>query len=97
MSSEYRYRHKHSCRPLLHEAMQEMELIRYGTVTRCRQCPRSWIILPYRPFTLRRVIKAYCENGWWVLETVAQGRRRQDKIDAKARIDAQFKEIVSQL
>jgi hypothetical protein len=93
----YRYKHKHSCRPLLHEAMEDMELLTYGTVTRCRQCPRSWIILPSRPFTLRRVIKAYGEAGWWVLETQAQGRRRQDRIAEHARIDATFKEIVSQL
>lgn len=97
MTGEYRYKVKHSCRPLLHEWMEDAETMTYGTVVRCRQCPRSWYILPYRPLTLRRVIKAYGERGWWVMETRAQERRRLDRIAEKSRLDSEFEEIVSQL
>ena len=89
-----RYQVAHSCRPELHEAMASWNGIIYGAVTACGVCKRTWILLPYKPW-LRRSIKAFGENGWWLRETRAQAKRRTYKLEK--RIDAEFQEIVSKL
>ncbi len=75
-----RYQVRHSCRPELHEMLEEVGIIKYGWVVQCGICQQTWIIMPYRPF-LRRTIKAFSENGWWIRETRRQARRRTSQID----------------
>lgn len=74
---------RHSCLPFLAELLEGKLL--YGSVARCPDCKRAWMLTPHKPWLRRRIVNR-AGYGFWVREP---WHRRRDRIrdDGETLID----------